>query len=146
MTHPRTPRNDEVVAPSSTILVREVTDFSSLARSRGLILHSTGGIGYETPWRQVEAMLLLTAERTPGLLREPEPFVLQWALVDFCVTYELIVSRGKRRQAKAEAAEVGGGTQATPAARAARAEARDARAPGRSRAQLSLRSSRGATQ
>jgi small-conductance mechanosensitive channel len=47
------------------------------------------GIGYETPWRQVEAMLLLAAERTPGLLREPRPFVLQKALGAFCVTYEI---------------------------------------------------------
>jgi small-conductance mechanosensitive channel len=50
------------------------------------------GIGYETPWRQVEAMLLLAAERTPGLLREPPPFVLHTALGDFCVTYELNVA------------------------------------------------------
>ena len=46
-------------------------NYSALARSRGLILHTTVGIGYETPWRQVEAMLLEAAERTPGLLREP---------------------------------------------------------------------------
>ena len=54
-----------------------------------VLLHTTVGIGYETPWRQVEAMLLLAAERTPGLLAEPRPFVLQRALGDFCVTYEL---------------------------------------------------------
>ena len=30
----------------------------------------------ETSWRQVEAMLLQAAENTPGLLREPKPFVL----------------------------------------------------------------------
>ncbi len=47
------------------------------------------GIGYETPWRQVEAMLLMAAERTPGLLREPAPFVMHKALGDFCVTYEI---------------------------------------------------------
>jgi small-conductance mechanosensitive channel len=34
-------------------------------------------------------MLLLAAERTPGLLAEPKPFVLQKALGDFCVTYEI---------------------------------------------------------
>jgi small-conductance mechanosensitive channel len=91
VTHLRTPKNEEVVVPNSMILGSEVTNFSALARSRGLILHTTVGIGYETPWRQVEAMLLLAAERTPGLLREPEPFVLQTALGDFCVTYELNV-------------------------------------------------------
>jgi Mechanosensitive ion channel len=47
------------------------------------------GIGYGTPWRQVEAMLRMAARRTPGLLATPEPFVLQKALGDFGVTYEL---------------------------------------------------------
>jgi len=87
----RTPKNEEVIVPNSTILGGEVTNFSTLARSQGLILHTTVGIGYETPWRQVEAMLLLAAERTEGTLREPRPFVLQKALGDFCVTYELNV-------------------------------------------------------
>lgn len=47
------------------------------------------GIGYETPWRQVEAMLLLAADRTEGFLKDPPPFVLQKSLGDFCVTYEI---------------------------------------------------------
>lgn len=91
MTHLRTPKNEEVVVPNSTILAAEVVNFSSLARERGLILHTTVGIGYETPWRQVEAMLIEAAARTPGLLREPPPFVLQKTLGDFSVTYEINV-------------------------------------------------------
>jgi small-conductance mechanosensitive channel len=91
VTHVRTPKNEDVVIPNSLILNGEVTNYSTLARSRGLILHTTVGIGYETPWRQVEAMLLVAAERVDGLLREPAPFVLQRALGDFCVTYELNV-------------------------------------------------------
>ena len=38
---------------------------------------------------QVEAMLLVAAERTSGLLKEPAPFVLQTSLGDFAVSYEL---------------------------------------------------------
>ena len=68
-----------------------ITDLKSLARERGLILHTTVGIGYETPWRQVEAMLVMAAERTTGLLREPVPFVLQQSLGDYAVTYQLNV-------------------------------------------------------
>jgi small-conductance mechanosensitive channel len=64
-------------------------NYSSLARKGGLILHTTVTIGYDTPWRQVEALLIAAAERTPGLLREPRPFVLQTALGDFYVHYEL---------------------------------------------------------
>ena len=62
-----------------------------LARGEGLILHTEVGIGYETPWRQVEAMLLAAAEHTPGILRTPAPFVLQRALANCAVTYELNV-------------------------------------------------------
>jgi small-conductance mechanosensitive channel len=91
VTHVRTPKNEEVVVPNSTILNQEVTNYSALARTRGLILHTTVGIGYETPWRQVEAMLLLAAERTPGVLRDPKPFVLQKSLGDFAVSYEINV-------------------------------------------------------
>lgn len=91
VTHLRTPKNEEVIVPNSTILGTEVVNFSSLARVQGLTLHTTVGIGYETPWRQVEALLLEAARRTPGLLRDPPAFVLQKVLGDFCVTYELNV-------------------------------------------------------
>ena len=89
VTRVRTVKNEEVVVPNSTILNSHIVNYSAFAQQGGLILHTTVGIGYETPWRQVEAMLLMAAERTPGLLREPRPFVLQKALGDFCVTYEI---------------------------------------------------------
>jgi small-conductance mechanosensitive channel len=91
VTHLRTPKNEIIIVPNSAILGAEVINFTTLAHERGLILHTTVGIGYETPWRQVEAMLLEAASRTPGLLQEPAPFVLQRALGDFCVTYEYSV-------------------------------------------------------
>jgi small-conductance mechanosensitive channel len=91
VTHLTTPKNEEVIVPNSTILNSEVVNYSSFARSKGLILHTKVGIGYETPWRQVEAMLRLAAERTPGLLREPSPFILLTDLGDFAVVYELNV-------------------------------------------------------
>jgi small-conductance mechanosensitive channel len=89
VTHVRTPKNEEVVIPNSVILGGSVINYSTLARTDGLILHTTVGIGYETPWRQVEAMLVEAAGRTPSLLRSPAPFVLQTALGDFAITYEL---------------------------------------------------------
>ena len=91
VTNVRSIRNEEVVIPNSSLLNSNVVNYSALARSHGLILHTTVGIGYETPWRQVEAMLLLAAERTVGLAREPAPFVLQKSLGDFCVVYEVNV-------------------------------------------------------
>ena len=82
-------KNEEIVVPNSDILNSHVINYSTLARSHGLILHTTVGIGYEIAWRQVEAMLRLAAERTAGLLKEPQPFILQKELGDFAVTYEL---------------------------------------------------------
>jgi len=89
VTRLRSPKNEEIVIPNAQILNGEVVNYSSLARTQGLILHTDVGIGYETPWRQVEAMLMMAADATPGVLREPRPFVLQKALGDFAVTYEL---------------------------------------------------------
>ena len=87
----RTVKNEEVIIPNSTIINSEIVNYSSLARTKGLILHTTVGIGYQTPWRQVEAALLLAAERTPEIMKEPKAFVLQKALANFSITYELNV-------------------------------------------------------
>ena len=91
VTRLRTFKNEVVVIPNSTIVNSPVINYSTYAKERGLILHTTVGIGYETPWRQVEAMLLEAAARTTGLLTDPKPFVRQLALGDFCVTYEINV-------------------------------------------------------
>ena len=89
VTHLRTPKNEVVVVPNSEILNSSILNYSTLTQQQGVILHTTVGIGYETPWRQVEAMLKMAADRTPGLLKQPEPFVLQKSLGDFCVVYEI---------------------------------------------------------
>ncbi len=89
VTHLRSLKNEEVIVPNSQILNNEIVNYSSLAKEQGLILHTSVGIGYEVPWRQVEAMLLMAVERTPGLLKEPAPFVLQRKLGDFAVDYEV---------------------------------------------------------
>jgi len=89
VTHLRSLKNEEIIIPNSTVLTSEIINYTALAKSDGLILHTTVGIGYETPWRQVEAMLIEAASRVAGILKDPKPFVLQTRLGDFCVTYEL---------------------------------------------------------
>lgn len=89
VTYLRTTKNELVAIPNSMILNGEVVNYSTLAGKQGLILHTTVGIGYETPWRQVEGMLLEAAARVPGLLREPPPYVLYKGLGDFSVIYEI---------------------------------------------------------
>ena len=89
VTHIRTIKNEEVIVPNSTILNSNIVNYSTYARQNGLIVHTQVTIGYDAPWRQVHALLLMAAGRTPQLLKEPPPFVLQKSLDDFYVTYEL---------------------------------------------------------
>jgi small-conductance mechanosensitive channel len=91
VTYLHTTKNEVIAVPNSSIVSAAVVNYSSLARTNGLILHTNVGIGYETPWRQVEAILIEAAVRTPGLLREPKPFVLEKELRTFDVDYELNV-------------------------------------------------------
>jgi small-conductance mechanosensitive channel len=91
VTHLRTLKNEIVAVPNSLIMNSQVVNYTALAREHGLILHRTIGIGYDVPWRQVEAILLEAASRTPDLLKDPPPFVLQLGFGEFCINYELNV-------------------------------------------------------
>ena len=91
VTRLRSLKNEEIVIPNSILLNSQIINYSARAKDLGLILHTTVGIGYETPWRQVDAMLKLAADRTEGLLKEPPPFVLKQSLGDFAVNYEINV-------------------------------------------------------
>ncbi len=89
ITRVNTVKNESIVIPNSNILNTNVVNYSVLAREQGLVVHTTVGIGYDVPWRQVEAMLLMAAERTAGLQKEPAPFVHQQSMGDFTVNYEI---------------------------------------------------------
>ena len=89
VTRVRTLKNEDVVIPNSTMLSSNIINYSTRAKDIGLILHTTVGIGYETPWRQVDAMLKLAADKTEGLLKQPPPFVIKQSLGDFAVNYEI---------------------------------------------------------
>lgn len=89
VTRLRTIKNVEVTIPNSAILGGQILDYSALAQRQGLILHTTVTIGYDAPWRQVHELLKQAALATPGILREPAPFVLQTSLNDFHVSYEI---------------------------------------------------------
>ena len=89
ITRVRTPKNEYVVIPNSNILNSDVINYSQLAKTDGLLLHTTVSIGYDTPWRQVEAMLIEAARRTEGIKKTPAPFMLQTSLGDFSVEYQI---------------------------------------------------------
>jgi small-conductance mechanosensitive channel len=88
-TRVRTIKNEEITIPNGIVLNSAVTNFSRHARSHGLILHTSVTIGYDAPWRTIHELLIQAALGTPGVLRDPAPFVLQTALNDFYVTYEI---------------------------------------------------------
>jgi small-conductance mechanosensitive channel len=71
------------------LVLTTVTNYSRVAGEDGPIISTSVTIGYDAPWRQVHAMLLLAAERTPGIRTHPRPYVLQKALSDVSVEYEL---------------------------------------------------------
>jgi small-conductance mechanosensitive channel len=88
----RTTRNEEITIPNTIVVSNATTNFSRHAASDGVYAPTSVTIGYDAPWRQVHALLLLAAERTPGLRPTPKPVVLQTGLQDFYVTYTLLVS------------------------------------------------------
>jgi small-conductance mechanosensitive channel len=89
VTRLRSIKNEEIVIPNSVLLNSSIKNYTQAAKDRGIILHTTVGIGYETSWRLVEAMLKEAASRTEGLLKEPPAWVFQQSLNDFAVTYEI---------------------------------------------------------
>jgi len=86
-----TPSLEQVTIPNALLMSSTVVNYSRLAGNGGAILSTKVTIGYDTPWRQVQGLLLLAADRTPSVRKEPKPYVLQTALSDFYVEYELRV-------------------------------------------------------
>lgn len=85
----RTIKNEEINIPNSVLMGSITKNYSRLSKADGLIINSTITIGYDVPWRQVHAMLFNAAEKTTGIQKTPAPFVLQKALSDFYVEYEI---------------------------------------------------------
>ena len=85
----RTTKAEEVTVPNAVVVAASVKNFSRGRHETDLLLYTSVTIGYDTPWRQVEAMLIKAAGQTQGIRREPPPFVLKTALSDFYVEYQL---------------------------------------------------------
>jgi len=94
VTRLRTGLGEEVVLPNALVMGQVTRNFSRVTGGEGFALHTTVTIGYDTPWRQVHAMLLEAAVRTRGILREPAARVVQTALSDFYVEYRLVAFAG----------------------------------------------------
>lgn len=89
VTRIRTNKNVDVTIPNAMVLSSHVLNYSAAAKTSGLILHTTVTIGYDVPWRTVHELLIAAATDVHDVLADPKPFVLQTALGDFSVAYQL---------------------------------------------------------
>jgi small-conductance mechanosensitive channel len=84
----RTRDGEEVTVPNAVVISKETINYSRFAEE-GVMIHTVVTIGYDTPWRQVHAMLEQAAAMTPGLRQDSPPFVLQTGLSDWYPEYTL---------------------------------------------------------
>jgi small-conductance mechanosensitive channel len=87
----RNVRNEEVTVPNGVVITAPTINYTRLAGGHGAHVSATVTIGYDAPWRQVHALLELAASRTEGLRATPPPYVVQRALSDWYVEYQLVV-------------------------------------------------------
>lgn len=81
--------------PNSSILTGQVTNYSNAAGRDELIVHATVTLGYDVPWRQAAELLVEAARKTPSVVDEPGPFVLQTALDGSWVAYQINAYTGE---------------------------------------------------
>ncbi|EJM81697.1 small-conductance mechanosensitive channel [Pseudomonas sp. GM74] len=86
----RTGLGEVLTLPNSMITGTVTKNYSRVVQGPGYVVDTVVTIGYDTPWRQVEGMLLEAAKRTPGVLETPPPQVFQTALSDFYPEYRLV--------------------------------------------------------
>jgi small-conductance mechanosensitive channel len=86
----RTGMGEELTISNSQVLGAVTRNYSRAVKGPGFIVDTTVTIGYDTPWRQVHALLVQAARQTPGVLAEPAPRVFQTGLSDFYPEYRLV--------------------------------------------------------
>lgn len=89
VTRIRSIKNEEISVPNNTLMNGNVINFSKMARENKLIIYTSVTIGYDAPWRDVHHALINAATKTERILKDPKPFVLQRALNDFYVEYQI---------------------------------------------------------
>jgi small-conductance mechanosensitive channel len=85
----RTGLGEEITVSNSNVMASTTKNYSRAVPGHGYVVDTVVTIGYATPWRQVEAMLLEAARRTGDIVQDPAPIVRQTALADYYVEYRL---------------------------------------------------------
>jgi small-conductance mechanosensitive channel len=86
----RTGLGEELTISNASILGSTTKNYSRTVPGAGYVLDTTVTIGYDTPWRQVHAMLIEAAGRTEGVAQDMAPQVFQTALNDWYPVYRLV--------------------------------------------------------
>ncbi len=81
--------NEEVTIPNSVLIENSIKNYSQRFGNSASLVSTRITIGYDAPWRQVHAMLIMAADQIEGLCKTPKPYVFQRALTDFYAEYEL---------------------------------------------------------
>jgi small-conductance mechanosensitive channel len=87
-----TPKNEVVTVPNATVLSSNVINYSAKtkdSKDHGVVVNTIINMGYDVPWMQVEQLLIDAALKTHHVLHRPSPFVLQTALNDFSISYQI---------------------------------------------------------
>jgi len=89
VTRIKTTKNERVTIPNAAILSGHIINYTYSAKKYNLVLHTSITIGYDVDWRIVHKLLEKSARDIKETLDAPKPFVLQKALNDFYVEYEI---------------------------------------------------------
>ncbi len=89
VTRLKTPKNEIITIPNSTIMTANTVNYSKSAANGGIIMHAKVAVGYEIDWRLIHQLLIAAATKTQDIMQDPKPFVLQTSLDDFYVQYEI---------------------------------------------------------
>ena len=89
-TRVRTGMGEELTIPNTLIVGSVTRNYSRSVPGSGYIVDTVLTIGYDAPWRQVQAMMIEAARRTDGIGPAPPPKVFQTALSDYYAEYRIV--------------------------------------------------------
>jgi len=84
-------RHEEIIIPNSVVASQATYNYTRMVSERGVGISAAVTMGYDVPWRQVHAILMMAAEMTNGLSKEAPPYIIQTAFSNTFTEYTLVV-------------------------------------------------------
>ncbi|MDR0486044.1 MAG: mechanosensitive ion channel family protein, partial [Elusimicrobiota bacterium] len=106
VTRIKTIKNEVITIPNSNMMTAYTVNYTKSAKEHGLIIYKEVTASYSVPWRKVYAALIEAALKTPNVLQEPKPFVLQTDLSDYGAKYQLNVYIAEERLMQTTSSEL----------------------------------------